>query len=645
MKRSLPLFVLLTVLALLLSGPAVAGQGMPPLVDILGRPDSRTDPPNVYTYVSVVDPVTGSIIEGLESDNFSVQVSEQGVEETVSLETTGLAVVMLVDRGGIASPEDDRIDQAVDLADDFLNRLEVDGSETADMVALIGIRGPEEGGLEPIVPFTDFDPILIANQFHTLRSEDVPEATRLYDGIDRAIEWFTDNPDAELRDKLRHRRPVILIFSAGVDELFANEAYEALLINECLENNIPMYVIGMTEEATGGGNLETLATQTNGIYLEHTAGTEDEIHSLLENIVSQRHSYRLAFPLLRSQGDYEVSVQVVDTPLGDGSDESTVSSHLQLPDLSLLSPQEGVLFSVPYSPTLEGYASVLVPLSVQVEVVDGIPRDPVQVSYFANGLRIGTSTTPPTYDFAWDVSRVVTPTDETQSHEYTLMAVAQDAYLDGRVESSPLSIRVNWEAREYTFSERATAWIVGNWWLLLILGGMGAGLLVLMALFIRTRNEMTQRVIARTTGVLKGVTRRLGTSPTQVPGKLVVVQGANIGREFRMTSQTLKIGRDPQFCDFALYDEYVSNPHFSIHREHDQFYITDDGSSNGTQVNGETISPHERVLLEPDALIEVGHTLLQFRYVDSGAQPSQEKSDQASPPPSSSRTTQPVSRK
>lgn len=644
MKRSLPLFVLLTVLALLLCGPAVAGQGLPPVVDILGRPDARSHPPDVHTYVSVVDPTTGAVLEGLGDDNFSVEVSEEEVEETVSLETTGLAAVLLIDRGGIAGEGDDRMGQAVDLADAFLNRLTVDGSESADMIGLIGVRGPEEGGLQPLVPFTDFDPILITNQFHTLRTEAVPESTRLYDGIDRAIEWFTDNPDPELQDKLRHRRPVVLIFSDGVDESFVNETYEALLINECLENGILLYVIRMAEGPTDADNLETLATQTNGIYVEYTADTAGEVHSLLDNVVSQRRAYRLVFPLQRPQGDYGVSVRV-NTPLGSATQESTVSSRLQRPDLFLTFPEEGILFNVPYSQTLEGFVSVQVPLRVQVDPTDDIPRDPVQVSYFANGLRIGTSTTPPAYEFAWDLSGVVTPTDEAQSQQYTLMAVAEDAYLDGRVESPPVSIRVNWEAQEYTFVERATAWLTQNWWLLLILSGLGIGVLVLLGLFIRTRNQMTRRVIARTTGVLKGVTRRLGSSSAQTPGRLVVVQGANIGREFRISVQTLKVGRDPQFCDFALYDEYVSNPHFSIHREHDRFYIIDDGSSNGTQVNGELIPSHERVLLEPDALIEVGHTLLQFRSADDGRQQAQDTPEQVPEQTSQSRTTQPVSRK
>jgi len=75
----------------------------------------------------------------------------------------------------------------------------------------------------------------------------------------------------------------------------------------------------------------------------------------------------------------------------------------------------------------------------------------------------------------------------------------------------------------------------------------------------------------------------------------------------------VKIGRDPQFCDLALYDEYTSNPHFSIQLEQTHFYITDEGSTNGTRLDDTPIPAHQRVLLPPDAIIEAGRTRLQFK--------------------------------
>lgn len=100
---------------------------------------------------------------------------------------------------------------------------------------------------------------------------------------------------------------------------------------------------------------------------------------------------------------------------------------------------------------------------------------------------------------------------------------------------------------------------------------------------------------------------------------LIILQGANAGKQFRFVSQ-ITVGRDPQFCDLALYDEYVTNPQFSIQVEQSQFLITDKGSTNGTRVNGKPIPPHQPILLQSGAIIEVGKTRLQFKRIGSSPQ-------------------------
>jgi pSer/pThr/pTyr-binding forkhead associated (FHA) protein len=124
---------------------------------------------------------------------------------------------------------------------------------------------------------------------------------------------------------------------------------------------------------------------------------------------------------------------------------------------------------------------------------------------------------------------------------------------------------------------------------------------------------MAQQAVSSTTQALKGVTKQLSGASKRAPGKLVILQGANVGKEFRLATQMVKVGRDPQFCDFALYDEYASNPHFSIQMEQNKFFITDEGSTNGTRLNGRPLQPQQRVPLQPDAIIEVGQTRLQFK--------------------------------
>ena len=615
MKRFIPLLVSLCILATFVGGSSIsqAQESKPPVVDILGQADASASPPNAQADISVVDPATGRIIDGLSDDNFSVQVSGEEVEAKTSLETTGVAMVIVIDRGGIAQRGDKRIGQAVDLTDSLLGMLNVDSTASSDMVGLIGIRGQEEGGLTPRVQLTDFDPNAVSNEFNGLRTEVVNEVTPLYDGIDQAIEWLTENPNSEIQDKLKHRRPMIVLFSDGIDNRFSNEAHETIIINKCLENDILLYAVRMGGGPTDEDNLQALVTQTNGVLITHTPDTQEETLNLFEDIVTQRQSYHITFPLLEPKGSYPMSIRVLDTPNGDGADETTVSSPLQSPKISLTSPSDGTAYTVPYSQTLESFEEATIPLKVQVTPSDEVSRDPPEVSYFYNGVLIGSSADAPEFAFSWDVSTIVTPTEEMQKQRYTLMAIAKDPYLDEQVESDPVTIQVTWEAKEYTIQDKGFIWLGKYWWLLVILAAMALVLLILLILLIRTRSEVARKVVTRTTGVLKGFTKKLGAAQQNAPGKLVVTQGANAGREFRLAAQVVKIGRDPQFCDFALYDEYTSNPHFSVQMEQTRFFITDEGSTNGTQVNGAPLQAHQRISLPPDSIIEVGQTQLQFK--------------------------------
>ncbi|HET89334.1 MAG TPA: FHA domain-containing protein, partial [Chloroflexi bacterium] len=628
-----PIYVLSILIALSAGWNTGLAQRRGPIVDILGRP--TTTPPEVHTYISVVDPNTGRAIDDLSDANFAVQVSDEDVDATVELETRGVAVVMIIDRGGIARRGDPRIGQAVELVDNLLTRLDLNGSARADMAALIGIRGREHGGLTPDVRFTDFDPNAIRNEFDKLRTEVVDEVTPLYDGIDRAIEWITENDQADTREKLAYRRPIIVVFSDGIDNQFSSESYETIIINKCLQNNIMLYAVRMEApgRTTDTDNLEALASQTNGLYITHNTDTRDQVLNLFDDIVTQRQSYRVTFPLYRLPGDYQVRIQVIDTPVGDGSAETTASSKLQVPKIALITPADGLRLTVPYSKTLGGFETTLITLTAQVTPVDGAVREPAEVRYFANGGRIGASATPPDYQFVWNVSALVTATTETQAQNFTLIAEADDRYLDAKMTTPPVNIAVTWEKKQVPMVEATVEEAKRSWWIVIPLIAMLIGLLILLILLIRTRGEVARKAVKSTTGVLKGVTKRLGATSQPAPGKLVVVQGANIGKEHRLAAQITKVGRDPQFCDLALYDEFVSNPHFSIQLDQTQFYITDEGSTNGTKLNGTPIPSHQRLLLQPDSLIEVGNTRLQFKRLGGTTR---QLGGHSEPPPSPS---------
>jgi len=607
---------------LVLLGQVVPGatQNNPPFFTILGKLDGATDPPNAHAYVSVANPQTGEFMDGLTTENFSVELSGEEIPVTnVESETSGIAVAIVIDRGGIG--RDRRREQVVDLADALLSRLNVDGSSTTDIVGMIGIRGrdeiKEEQGrdLDPVVPFTDFDPIQISNQFDALRNDRVGEATPLYDGLDEAIEWFTKNTDADMQRQLNHRRKVIVVFSDGIDRKFSREAHETVIINKCKESDISIYSIRMAAGSTDADNMEVLARQTSGQYLTYQSEEDSEkIHSAFDGLVTQRQSYKIVFPVIREKGDYQAEITVVDTPLGDATETGSVSGVLVSPKLTLNPPPQ-TEYTVPYSKTLDGFIETRLPMSVTVTFPDGVVRELGEVIYTANGSDIGRSGAAPAYPFDWNVTNLVTVTEKLETEDYSLAAKFRDPLLDNLVVSDSANVQVRWEPITYTFWEKALNWLKSEWWVILVGLGLIIGLVTVWVMLMRAKSELASKVAKSATGILGRVTQPLRGGGGPAYGKLVIMQGMNKGNEFKLSAPVAKVGRDPQFSDFALQDPHVSNPHFTIHREQREFFIVEEGSTNGTVLNGQRLTPNQRTPLPSDAVIQAGNVQIQFKRI------------------------------
>ena len=95
----------------------------------------------------------------------------------------------------------------------------------------------------------------------------------------------------------------------------------------------------------------------------------------------------------------------------------------------------------------------------------------------------------------------------------------------------------------------------------------------------------------------------------QRTGMIVVRQGKEPGRIFEIRKDRLTIGRSRE-SDIFLEDLAVSRLHTSVSRdESGRFLLRDEGSANGTYVNGQRVS--EQVLEEGDE-VQVGQTVLAF---------------------------------
>jgi len=79
--------------------------------------------------------------------------------------------------------------------------------------------------------------------------------------------------------------------------------------------------------------------------------------------------------------------------------------------------------------------------------------------------------------------------------------------------------------------------------------------------------------------------------------------------EMEIPKGGLLIGRDT-FCDLKLSDEFVSAKHCRIFYENESFFIEDQGSTNGTFIDGTEIG--KKSILKPGQSIQIGITVLKI---------------------------------
>ena len=99
---------------------------------------------------------------------------------------------------------------------------------------------------------------------------------------------------------------------------------------------------------------------------------------------------------------------------------------------------------------------------------------------------------------------------------------------------------------------------------------------------------------------------------------LLVLQGEEIGRHFRLRRRAMTVGRSAD-ADIRLHDERASRLHARLDyrgpgtSDDTTFFIEDLESTNGTFVNGAQM---QRVRLQPGDKVRIGDTILKFVVLD-----------------------------
>lgn len=97
--------------------------------------------------------------------------------------------------------------------------------------------------------------------------------------------------------------------------------------------------------------------------------------------------------------------------------------------------------------------------------------------------------------------------------------------------------------------------------------------------------------------------------PVGLLGWLVIVDGADRWRDFKITKRKTTIGRSRE-CDFVLEHGQVSAKHASIRLMDDGLYLTDLDSSNGTFVNDQEVMMQK---LSDNEIVRLGEVTLKYK--------------------------------
>ena len=104
-------------------------------------------------------------------------------------------------------------------------------------------------------------------------------------------------------------------------------------------------------------------------------------------------------------------------------------------------------------------------------------------------------------------------------------------------------------------------------------------------------------------------TARAPVAPDQIGRRLVEIQGPHAGQVFLLTGPVTAIGRDPDSGVALVDDPTISRLHARIALEEGGHVLYDEGSSNGTYVNGVLL---RTCPLTPGDVIQCGGTQLRY---------------------------------
>ena len=99
--------------------------------------------------------------------------------------------------------------------------------------------------------------------------------------------------------------------------------------------------------------------------------------------------------------------------------------------------------------------------------------------------------------------------------------------------------------------------------------------------------------------------------PPKKAGKRLVLRMNPSGNKLTVDQFPFSLGRDPAQCDYSVTsDSALSRKHLTLHWKNGRVFAVDEGSSNGSAVNGVPLKPGAYAALKRGSKIQIGKQLL-----------------------------------
>jgi hypothetical protein len=555
--------------------------------------------PEVRVQVKPVD-ANGALIPGLDSDQFSLTEDDEAVQiEEVQTESlpVNLRVIFVIDELEIA----DHTETVREAIQSFAENQMQPGDQVEVLAASSG------GETQVIVPLIN-DPEEVTNGISESNYNPVSASNPLL--LDTINQGLTDLSGlSENTEGLNQ----MVVFSISIND----SRNLGATIENAVQLDIPIHTVLLGSQDAAGA-LGRLAQETKA-----GKGTisPDNVNDLFETINAQRiqEQYLVTYRSKVDQpGDHELVVAVD----GIKSNASTfIVDQLESPLVSITVPASETLITRTETSFDQDPATIQPSeqtVAVEVSWPDEHPRKIVTTALVVNGKSLDVTPVirdngedPVILEFTWDLREENTPGETLIS----IIVEAEDE-LGLKGSSEPLPVTVNYvlfappNNCPSLISDNLPA-LCSNYNLIIPVGSLVIATSAVLAMFVYMRRNprVQERVKARLETMMTNVRapradRSPASStlvePTESAKATLEVAGGNSGTSqtlFRLNGTTT-LGRSADYAQMVFQSDLadrspISRLHCTIVEKGDFFEVRDEGSSNGTFLNGARIRSGE----------------------------------------------------